>query len=150
MRGVLLAVVIALSGCALDNARLQAIQAMDDESKDLLSKYRQFMTQLQMDRFLAKTTVDERKAYIASLKIEERIAHYPKHVQDAMWAREVIPGMDKAAVLLTWGSPSSREIDEAKLEVGVEHERWQYERGDHVYVVVVVNGVVTEVIEGKR
>jgi hypothetical protein len=67
-----------------------------------------------------------------------------------MWAMEVIPSMDKPAVLMTWGSPETREIDEGKADLGVESERWGYTRGDSRYVVVIVNGYVTEVIAGKK
>lgn len=150
MRVAAVAAALLLLGCAHDNARLQALQKLDEPSKDLLSKYRQFLTPLQIDRYLSKATFEERSAFIASLKIEERIAHYPKAIQEAIWGMEIIAGMDKPAVLMTWGSPEGREIDENKADLGVESERWSYTRGDLKYVVVIVNGYVTEVIEGKR
>jgi hypothetical protein len=150
VRAVALALALALSGCAHDAARLDAIMKLDEPSKELLSKYRQFLTPLQQDRFLAKEDFEQRKAFIDALKIEERIAHYPKPVQEAIWAQNIIAGMDKPAVLMTWGSPYSRDVDESKAEAGVEDERWGYLRGDQQIVVVIINGYVTEVIEGKR
>lgn len=150
MRGLAFAAALALFSCAHDNARLEALQKLDEPSKDMLSKYRQFLTPLQIDRFLSKPSFEERSAYIGSLKIEERIAHYPKPIQEAIWGMEIIAGMDKPAVLMTWGSPEGREIDENKADLGVESERWTYTRGDSKFVVVIVNGYVTEVIEGKR
>lgn len=150
MRAVVLALALACGGCAHDNARLAALQSLDEPSKDLLSKYRQFLTQLQVDRFLAQPDHEARAKYIDSLKIEQRIAHYPKAIQDAIWGQDVIGGMDKPAVLLTWGSPDYRQIDEGKADLGVEAERWGYYRGDAKYEVVIVNGFVTEVVEGRR
>jgi hypothetical protein len=139
-----------LASCAHDNARLEALQKLDVPSKDLLSKYRQFLTPLQIDRYLAKEDFEKRDTYIKSLKIEERIAHYPPAVQQAIWNMDIIAGMDKPAVLMTWGSPENREIDEAKADQGVEYERWGYDRASARFIVVIVNGYVTEVIEQKK
>lgn len=136
-------------GCS-GSQRLKQLQAMPDPDKEQLAKYRQFLTELQVDHYCNLPDLEARNAFIASLKIEERLAHYPKVIQDAIWAGEVIPGMDKPAVLLTWGSPSSREVDEQKAESGVEAERWGYARAERRYEVVLVNGYVTEVLEAGR
>lgn len=144
------ALALALASCAHDNARLEALQKLDVPSRDLLSKYRQFLTPLQIDRYLAKENFEQRDAFIKSLKIEERIAHYPPAVQHAIWNMEIIAGMDKPAVLMTWGSPEQRDIDEAKADQGVEYERWGYDRASAKFIVVIVNGYVTEVIEQKK
>lgn len=150
MRAFALMLALVLAGCAHENQRLVQLQALDEGSKELLSKYRQFLTELQLDAFLAKHDTQARADYLSSLKIEERIAQYPKPVQDAIWGQQIIPGMDKPAVLVTWGSPDWRDIDEGKAEVGVESERWGYNRGDKKVEVVIVNGYVTEVREGAR
>jgi hypothetical protein len=150
LRAFALAAALALASCAHDNARLEALQKLDVPSKDLLSKYRQFLTPLQIDRFLGKEDFEKRDAYLKSLKIEERIAHYPPAVQQAIWNMDIIAGMDKPAVLMTWGSPENREIDEGKADQGVEYERWGYDRASARFIVVIVNGYVTEVIEQKK
>jgi hypothetical protein len=150
VRAFWLVVALGLSGCAHEQARLEALQKLDEPSKELFSKYRQFLTELQKDRFLAKESFEQRQEMITGLHIEERLAHYTRPVQEAIWGMTIIAGMDKPAVLLTWGAPQDREVDEAALERGVENEKWGYDRGDIKYVIVIVNGYVTEVIEGKR
>ena len=141
----LLVVVFAGIGCA-GSHRLELVQRMNDDEKEMFSKYKQFMTEGQEDDFLALPTLDEKKAYIAALKIEERVAKYPKFVQDAIWSQEVVPGMDREAVLLTWSIPMLREWDEAELAKGNEVERWSYRRMNEYVQVVIANGVVTRVV----
>jgi hypothetical protein len=153
LRGPLLvlAVVLALGvpGCASTNKRLEAFRALSDEGKELYSKYRQFLSEPQQDELLALPSDDERRSYVAALKIDERIARYPQHVQDAIWAQELVAGMDRGAVLLSWGTPALREVEEASLEQGNEQERWLYHRAEEDVQVVLINGVVTELARSK-
>ena len=114
------------------------------ESQQLLGKYRQFMTQLQIDEFLAYDNDAARTQYVDALRVEERLANYPKPIQDAIWAHQVISGMDKPAVLLSWGTPKEREFSG---HGGNEIELWMYVRDQHRYTVVVANGYVTDVQE---
>lgn len=110
------------------------------------------MTEDQRDDFLAMTGDEERQAFVESLHADERLAHYPPAIQDAIWAKTVVPGMDAAAVLISVGPPKQRDIDEqAKAETGNDVERWSYgSAGAGAMVVVLVNGVVTEVVGGAR
>ncbi|MFZ5472002.1 MAG: hypothetical protein ACOZIN_21445 [Myxococcota bacterium] len=125
--------------------RLEQVQALSDEGKELYSKYRQFMTEGQQDQFLDLPSDEERGQFIAALKIEERLARYPRYIQEAIWSQEVVPGMDREAVLLTWSTPMLREWDEQELAKGNEVERWSYRRFDQLVQVILTNGVVTSV-----
>jgi len=90
----------------------------------------------------------EREKMLADLHIEERLARYPQYVQDAIWAREVVPGMDTAAVLLSWGRPDAVDRLNADQSKGVDQQVWQYRRGPQGkddYRVLMVQGVVTSV-----
>lgn len=137
--------VLALAAACAGRQRLEAIQRLSDDDKALFSRYRQFMTDGQQDTFLSAQSSEERQAFVASLKVEERLAHYPKFVQEAIWSQEVVPGMDKEAVLLTWSTPVLREWDDAQLSKGNEVERWSFRRNDQYVQVVITNGVVTSV-----
>lgn len=132
------------AGCASTQRRDQ-IQALSSESRELFAKYRQFMTEGQQDQFLALASQQEQQAFVESLKVEERLARYPPEIQEAIWRQDVIPGMDNAAVLLTWGSPSHRAFDDVEHSKGNDVQRWQYQRGagGELVNVVITNGVVT-------
>lgn len=149
-----LAVLLALAGafaCA-GHRRLEQVQGLSPEAKELYAKYRQFMTEGQQDEFLSRPTDDERRRYVEGLGIERRLERYPPHIREAIWAQEVVPGMDREAVLLTWSTPRLREWDEQELSRGNEVERWSYRRNDQYVQVVITNGIVTEVVraEGKH
>jgi hypothetical protein len=103
------------------------------------------MTEGQQDQFLSLPTDDERQRFVKDLKVEERLEHYPPYIREAIWARDVVPGMDAAAILLSWGTPDLREFDEQELAKGNQVERWNYHRGDAWVQVLVKNGVVTNV-----
>ncbi|MFL5318589.1 MAG: hypothetical protein ACJ790_02965 [Myxococcaceae bacterium] len=146
---LLIVAAIALSGC-LGNKRLDSVNALSDESKELFAKYRQFMTEQQQEDFLQLGTDDERHAYVSALHVEDRLAKYPTYIQDAIWAQEIVPGMDAAAVLLTWSVPESREFDEQERGKGNDVQRWNYERLQQQWQIIFTNGVVTQVLhEGK-
>lgn len=136
---------IAVPGC-IGNKRLDSVNKLSDEGKELFAKYRQFMTEQQQEDFLDLATEDERKTYVIALKVEERLAKYPQFIQDAVWAQEVVPGMDAAAVLLTWSVPAQREWDEQERGKGNDVQRWYYERLNQRWQVILTNGVVTQVL----
>lgn len=142
---ILLLVVVGCVGC-VGGKRLDAMQALSDESRALYAKYRQFMTEGQQDAFLAQPDDEARAAYVKSLRIEERLAKYPAYVQEAIWAQEVVPGMDNEAVLLSWGLPERRDWDEQERVKGNDVQRWQYTRYSKLTQVVIANGVVTQVL----
>jgi len=148
MRVILLLVLLALAACAHLSDPLERYRALSQPSKDLYDRYHQFLTQGQQERFFLAATDDERQRLIADLHIEERLARYPKYVQDAVWSREVVPGMDKAAVLLTWGRPDQADREDSDHNKGVQTEVWTYTRGPQLrddYRVTIVEGVVTAV-----
>ncbi len=140
-----LASVLLLSVACAGHHRLEAVQRLSDDEKALLGKYKQFMTEGQQDTFLALPSATERQAFVSNLKVEERLARYPAYVREAIWAQEVVPGMDREAVLLTWSTPMLREWDEGELARGNDVERWSYRRSDRFVQVVIANGVVMQV-----
>jgi len=123
-----LALACALA-CSATPSRLSRYQAMSPESQAAYDKYNQFLTEGQQEKYLSLPTDQDRARMIADLHVEDRLARYPQYVQDAIWSREVVPGMDKAAVLLSWGQPSSVERDFLDDSKGVTRERWTYRRG---------------------
>jgi hypothetical protein len=140
----------ALLACASTPDRHARYTSLSAESRDLYEKYGQFLTESQKDRFLALPDDEARKQFIADLHVEERLAKYPRHVQDAIWKKEIVPGMDGEAVLLSWGSPDEierKDPDEAK---GVSYEKWIYRKGSVMErqgtrEVWMVNGLVSDV-----
>lgn len=143
-------VLAALLGAAcVGHDRLARVQLLADDEKEQYSKYRQFMTEGQQDEMLALPTPTERMDYLKALRVEERLAHYPQYVQDAIWQQQVVPGMDNEAVLLTWGVPVLREWDEAERSKGNDVERWSYRRDGVYKQVVITNGVVNRVVEAE-
>ena len=138
----LLVATLCLLASACVNARAEREALLSPESTQLLSKYRHFMTQKQLDEFLAVPDEAGRAQYVEAMRVGERLALYPVPIQDAIWAQDVISGMDKPAVLLSWGVPRTREFSG---EGGNEIERWSYLRDQHQYEVTVTNGYVTDV-----
>ncbi|MHB8872366.1 MAG: hypothetical protein ACYC8T_01645 [Myxococcaceae bacterium] len=136
------------AGC-VGHDRLARVQLLSDDEKELYGKYKQFMTEGQQEEFLAAPTPTEREEYIRALRVEERLAHYPAYVQDAIWKQDIVPGMDAAAVLLTWSVPVLREWDETERAKGNDIERWSYRRDGKFKQVVLTNGVVTRVVEAE-
>ena len=131
-----------VSACVSQRAEREALLAPG--SIDQLNKYRQFMTQRQVDEYLAFDNDIARTEYVTALRVDERLANYPRPIQDAIWAKDVISGMDKPAVLLSWGTPREREFSG---EGGNEIETWTYRREQRQFAVVVTNGYVTDVID---
>jgi hypothetical protein len=140
-------VVLLVSGCAT-SGRLEKYQALSPEAQQAYDKYSQFFTESQRDRYLALPTDGDRRGFIGDLHIEERLAKYPKYIQEAIWSRQVVAGMDKEAVFLTWGQPD--EVERATYEEahGVERETWIFRRGvsnRESYQVLIITGQVIEV-----
>jgi hypothetical protein len=134
--------------CTATPSRLSRYRAMSPESQAAYDKYNQFLTESQQEKYLSLPTDRERQEMLAGLHIEERLAKYPQYIQDAIWSREVVPGMDKAAVLLTWGQPTAVERDFLDDSKGVMRERWVYRRGStghEDYQVLLVEGLVQAV-----
>jgi hypothetical protein len=138
----------ALGACAHGPEPLERYQALSQPCKDTWDKYHQFFTDGQQDRYFAAASDEERLKLVADLHIDERLARYPQYVQDAIWSREVVPGMDTAAVLLSWGRPDAVDRLNADQSKGVDQQVWQYRRGPQGkddYRVTIVQGAVTAV-----
>ncbi len=134
---------LLLAACVTQTA-VERETNLTGESKELFDRYKQFLTESQKDRFFAMKDEETRKQFIGSLQIESRIAAYPKPVQDAIWQGRIIPGMDKAAVLLTWGTPHDSDYGN---ENGVQTDWWNYQRGSAKARVQFTQGIVTDVVE---
>jgi hypothetical protein len=113
-----------VSACATSQ-RAEREAALPEGSRQQLDKFRQFMTTRQVEEYLALTDDVARTEYVGGLRIDERLAGYSRPIQDAIWAKDVIKGMDKPAVLLSWGTPREREFSS---EGGNEIEQWTYVR----------------------
>ncbi|MFT3836172.1 MAG: hypothetical protein QM723_04130 [Myxococcaceae bacterium] len=137
---------VFLAGC-VTQASVERETSLTGESKELFDRYKQFLTETQKDRFFAYKDDETRKQFVASLQIESRIAAYPKPVQDAIWQGRIIPGMDKAAVLLTWGAPHDSDYGN---ENGVQTDWWNYQRGSQKARVQFTQGIVTDVVEENQ
>lgn len=149
-----LVLLAALAACAtVPGDRHQRYLALSDDSRALYEKYHQFMTDSQQDRFLNLPDDDARKAFVADLHVEERLAKYPKFIQDAIWKQDVVVGMDGTAVMLSWGPPDEEERREGEDSNGVRYEKWIYRhRGDLAggrtkRVVWMTNGQVSDLTD---
>ncbi|MBL8954082.1 MAG: hypothetical protein JNK82_25120 [Myxococcaceae bacterium] len=148
MRRGLLLVALVLAACAT-TGQAERIAALSPYASELYARYAQFMTEAQRDTFLRAASDAERHAQVEGLKIDEMLADFPKPVQEAIWAQQILPGMSPAAVLLSWGSPWQREIDETPLRKEAI-ERWYYQRNGKSANVTFTNGVVSEYDDGQR
>jgi len=142
IRALVVLTALLASGCASPRAQREAL--LTPHGRELLDRYQQFMTQRQVEGFLAWDDDGARETYVKNLKVEDRLAAYPKPIQDAIWARDVVQGMDKPALFMTWGIPPERETSNAG---GNEIETWLYVREQRKIAVVVTNGYVTDVID---
>jgi hypothetical protein len=146
MRAFVVAVLVALLACAHSPDRLERYRALSQPAKDAYDRYHQFFTELQVERYLAAPSDEGRQKFVAGLHIEERLARYPKYVQDAIWSRDVVPGMDREAVLLSFGRPDSVDRSDDARARGVDDEMWYFKRGGNGDVRVrIIQGVVTTV-----
>ncbi len=132
---------LVTGGCA--SARYERFERLPEAEKARYARYRHFMTERQRARFLALETQAERDAFIASMHVEERLARYPAFIREAIWAEEVVPGMDRDAVLLSWGPPDRIERRPDPFGKGLPaKETWSY--GGR-RTVVFLEGKVREV-----
>ena len=144
MKPALIATLCLLASACATNQRAEREALLNPEAQLLLGKYRQFMTTRQVDEFLAWEDDAAREQYVKGLRVEERLAGYSQPTQDAIWSRQVILGMDKPAVLLSWGVPPSREFSGVG---GNETETWYYVREQRKIAVVLTNGYVSDVVD---
>jgi len=131
-------------GCATGPNRLELYRGMSQPSRDAYDKYHQFMSEALQERYLAPHSDEERARMVAELHIEERLARYPEYVQRAIWSQDVVAGMDREAVLLSWGRPDEVERPYLDDNQGVAREIWIFRRGE-LRRVDIVQGVVTAV-----
>ena len=141
--------IAAVIACAT-SGQAERIAKLSEESRGLYAKNQQFMTPSQQERFLDAQTDLERQQLVDSLKIDEMLSQFPPPIQDAIRAQSIMLGMERAAVLLSWGSPYQREFDQDQLSKGHEIERWWYKRGDRTAYVTFTNGVVSDYDDGKK
>jgi hypothetical protein len=143
----LFAIGLILVGCATSGG-IERYRALSPEAQQTYDKYQQFMTEGQKSSYIDLPSDQDRRNFVHNLHVEERLAKYPKYVQEAIWSREVVVGMDKEAVFLTWGQPD--EVERATYEEarGVEREVWFFKRGtSHKddFQVLIMSGQVVEV-----
>ncbi len=127
---------------------LERTNALPPESRQLFEQYKQFMTELQVDRFLDLTSDDARKQFITDLKVQDLLSQFPPVVQQAIWDQKILLGMNKAAVLLSWGSPFQRDFDDDQSGHGNTVDRWLYKRHDKKMYVTFTNDVVSDYDDG--
>jgi hypothetical protein len=139
-----------LTWACASTGRAERIAKLSPEASELFSRNRQFMTERQIEQFLEAPTDLARSQLVEALKIDEMLAQFPKPTQDAIKAQRVTLGMSKAAVLLSWGGPRTREFDEDQLGKGNEIERWYYTLNDKNAYVTFTNGVVSDFDDGEQ
>jgi len=141
--GLLLVLLSMASACA--SVRSEGFARLPEAEKARFARYQQFMTERQQERFLLLQTQPERDAFIEAMKVEERLARFAPHVREAIWAGEVVPGMDADAVMLAWGPPERIERVRDPLQKGLpKRETWLYRGGKRE--AVFVEGQVIEVV----
>jgi hypothetical protein len=138
----LLGLLLSVGACA--SVRTRGFERLPEAEKARFARYRQFMTDRQQERFLLLSTQEERDAFIGDMHVDERLSLFPPHVREAIWSREVAPGMTKDAVMLSWGAPERVSRREDPLNKGLpERETWSYPgRGEVVFVEELVIEVV--------
>ncbi len=137
---------------ATPDPTVERLRALSPEARSQFDKYRQFMTDLQIARYLMQGSDADRAKFIASLGIEQRLTKYPPHVQQAIWDRKVVPGMDTEAVFLAWGRPDERDRADPRKTGGNAEETWRWERVSAerkagIATVRILNGMVVDVVE---
>ncbi len=143
---VVFASLATLAACTHAPDKADLYKALSEPAKADYDKYRQFLTESQQDRYLSLPDDQARARMLADLHIEERLARFPPYVQTAIWDRDVVPGMDKEAVLLSWGRPDEVERPSADESKGVDHQVWLYGHGKPKEDrVTIIQGVVTVV-----
>jgi hypothetical protein len=147
----LLAGALALTACATAPLTEDRYQALSPDCRALFDKYHQFMTDDRTEAFLAAPNDEARKQIVAEMHVEERLAHYPKFIQDAIWSRSAVAGMDKPALFLSLGQPDS--VDRENVDPDTKElprELWHYRRGPNDEIVIsIVNDQVVDVKQPK-
>jgi len=147
IQAFLLLLVFCVMGCAANLHELYL--RLPEKDKELYDRSKQFMTERQQEKYLYLDNSDRRAKMIEDLHILDRLLKFPAHVRDAIMAQRVIPGMDKQAVLLSWGKP--REIDRRQID-NLPTECWFFKRDDGRGSIIekkvfFLQGVVTEVVD---
>ena len=149
VRSWLAALLLSAAGCVTAPLTQERYQALSPESKALFDKYHQFMTDEREEAFLGAPNDAERKRVVDEMHVEERLAEFPKFVQEAIWSRSPVVGMDKNALFLAVGKPDA--VDRQNVDPDTHDlpkEVWRYRRGpalEHDYVITVVNDHVIDV-----
>ncbi|MBS2027448.1 MAG: hypothetical protein JST54_06030 [Deltaproteobacteria bacterium] len=149
VRPRLAALLVTLSACVTAPLTQERYQALSPESKALFDKYHQFMTDEREEAFLGAPNDAERRKIVEDMHVEERLAEFPKFVQEAIWSRTPVVGMDKNALFLAVGKPDA--VDRQNVDPDTHElpkEVWRYRRGpalEHDYIITVVNDHVIDV-----
>lgn len=145
-RASVFALVLVL-GCATVPAPDQRFQQLSPEGQQLLAKYKQFMTEDQVEAYYAATSDIARQQLVDGLKVEERLAKYSKEIQDAIWTKVPLVGMDKPALFFAMGRPDALDReDDDPLAKQKPREIWRYRRaGGQDWLVTLVDDQVIDV-----
>lgn len=145
-QAVVLIALVLCQACA-GAGRAERIAKLSPEASQQFQRYRQFMTDRQIGDYLDKLTDTERQQIIDGLKVDEMLSQFEPPVRDAIWAQTIMIGMNRAAVLLSWGGPYQRDVD---FERGNEIERWTYKRDQRTAQVTFMNGLVSDWDDGVK
>jgi len=149
MKRAFLLLVLTLSACATSGLTDARYRALSPQARALFDTYQQFMTDAAQQTFLTAPSDDARRAQVAALHVEERLARYPANVRDAIWSREPAVGMDRSALFLALGRPDEVERFDRGPGAGARpYQVWRYRRGPGVaqdWVITVVDDRVTDV-----
>ena len=135
----------ALIASACATPRADGFARLPEVERARVARAQQFRPGRQQERFLLRETQGQRDSFIAAMHVEERLARFPPHEREAIWAKEVVPGMTPEAVMLSFGPPERIERVEDPLHQGKpRQETWLYRGGGRQ--VVFVEGRVIEVV----
>jgi len=144
---LLLALALAACACASAPLTQDRYRALSPECRALYDKYHQFMSDSRAEAFFGAPDDAARKQLVTELHVEERLAHYPQFIQDAIWSRSAVPGMDKPAVFLSLGRPDSVDRENVDPDTReLPRELWHYRRGPNAEILIsIVNDQVVDV-----
>jgi hypothetical protein len=80
---------------------------------------------------------------VSEIRDEAAIRDLPSEVRRAVDAKDVVEGMTYQMVMLSWGDPDQKKINESGE--GKLSETWFYMRDGHRYVVDFLNGKVSKI-----
>jgi hypothetical protein len=136
---------VALAACATGPTRIDRYRALSEPARDAYNKYYPFMTDWLLDRYLEAQSDAEREKIVYDMHVEERLALYSPAIRDAIWARQIVIGMDKAALFFAAGRPNYIEQLRSEGDKKTQEEEWTWDRGGEDLRVRLVDGVVTGV-----